>query len=445
MKFRQQYARNVEDGESISRNLSRSGLAGLAVSLYCNFAPMHGTLLKIEAAAVLGASFLLVYAWRRNGAALVMAGFIAYFNYSVLVAEYLLPDLRLGASIRGAVTLETLSIALRCMAIFLGMLLPLRVGVFTWRAPRIRGDFFAWVTGCAYLGFALLFGVDRSGSSIYAVRISPLYEYSFIVVAIALVASGKSRGKKSCVVSLSALLVLQDAFLGGRVTSLQILTVLGILLFTRWIKIHWMAIAATAGVILGTAVGIARSTGDRGFSVAAAIDGLQHGLFVSSTATHSFYTSLTHVAAADMLSTDERASLLAAMFRQVVVGGEGEMLVTRYISDNYFANVGGGLFYSHFYAIGGYAGVAIASGLLCLLLAWLVQGGGTRPIRPFLLVIVVASCARWYAYTPTALFRCLVLASIVYAGYILWLRLLRVDGASGIPKPAIPGAANLPV
>lgn len=405
-------------------------LIGGSLAIYSSLAPESYSWMRVEAVSALIASVALVVRWRRNPGALILATVIAYFNYSVLIAYYLLPQAELVPRNTDAVSLESLSIGLRCMLIFMAMLLSIPAPKASQRV-KTEADALVWVAGCLFLLYVLFFEIDRTdaGGS-YSVRISPLYEYSFIVVAVVLASAKRNRLAVAVVLLLSILIVVQDAYYGGRVTSTQILIAVALTTFSKWIRIRAVALLASLAVIGGTIIGATRAVAQSGVSLSSVLSGLRDGLFVSNTSTFAYYASLTHASSAEVLTDQEKTRLWGSLLRQTFIGGESDYVLSRYISDNYFVNFGGGFFFTTFYALGGFVSVVAACALACWVLDLLFAKGTNNAHAALLIVIVAASSSRWYMYSPTALIRCLILASALVWLCWLWSRVVR--GTRGI-------------
>ncbi|MDN5544486.1 MAG: hypothetical protein L0H03_04350 [Rhodococcus sp. (in: high G+C Gram-positive bacteria)] len=338
-----------------------------------------------------------------------MAIFAGHALYSIILCFYLLPEY-FAFPLTEALTPDNLAIGLRTLWI-----IPLAL----WNLRRydptlsLQGNpspvaFWAIIAALLYIA---LFQIDRSGSSeVYRVRVTPIYEYSYLLILLAYLFKGKNGPRTAVLIGICALIVAQDALYGGRATSVQVIFVLTLTMFRNRLSPIRLAALAVAGVIGGSLVGIVRSSGPASGNLLDVVgSSILESLMTSSTAVYAYYASLTHVAAAPNIESGERAASFMGFVQQVIFGG-GESL-TKYVSDNYFVNVGGGVFTSNFYFWGGPLAVALAG--VCL--SGLVRALGASKVAaaPALFIAFVASTPRWLLYSPSAALRPLLILFVV--------------------------------
>lgn len=396
-----------EGQQSLGPQLVGPVLGSTVVLLSWLLLPPGSVGLRVESTLLLLLSVALVVRSRRTLPGFVVSLFAAHALYSIVLCFYLLPE-RFDFPLTQAISPESLAVGLRLLWFIPVMLW----NVGSWD-PGLRRSasgspvaFWLLVLGMVA---AAAFGIDRTGvTDVYRVRITPIYEYTFLLVALAYLYMGKSRSRAIVLLAVCAVIIVQDAFYGGRATSVQIILVLMMTALRSRLNIRRVSILALIGFLGGTFIGHARSQSEPSGVVAMVRDSLSEGLLTSETASYAYYASLTHISAAPRVDGAERMNSFQGFVMQIFVGGQESL--TSYVSDNFYVNVGGGVFESYFYFWGGPLLAAVAS---CGLAAVIALLGGRRGVMgSALLIVLLASIPRWLLYSPTAAFRPLL---------ILWL------------------------
>lgn len=352
---------------------------------------------------------------RSNLPSFMVALFSGHAIYSIALCFYVFPD-RFNFPLGEAVSTESLAVGLRLLWLIPIALWHMRDYVVIPRLSTVEQSPAFWVLILTLIYIAL-FEIDRTGAAgEYRVRITAMYEYSYLLVALAAFALGKSRLRGFALLAVCAFIIIQDAVYGGRVTSVQVSFVLMFTVLRPWLNALRVTGLAILGILSGAFIATVRgseSTSAGFFDVAQSV--LSDGLLTSATAQYAYYASLTHISAAPLASFEEKSATLRDFFSQILFGG-GDSL-TGYVAEHYFVNVGGGIFTSHFYFWGGPLSVVLASVVLAFLMKYL-GSWSTWSVAPALLTVLFASVPRWLLYSPTSAVRPLLIF-LVLSGILL--------------------------
>ena len=346
---------------------------------------------------------------------------IFYFNYSICVGEYFLISLHepLYAGLRWHNDRNYFDYGIIILFIF-NLLLCFIPVVKERERFKFESNNYVLIFLLGLLGYIFLFGIDRSPlTESYEVRITPIYEYSYIIFIFAAKYSNTSF-KKTLIVLVAALFVLQDAFFGGRVTSMQIGLVLLCTLFYNSLNFKRIILIFFAGIIGLSIVAIYRNT----FSLEAVTSyNLFRSLnfFVNDTATYAYGASLASVVAFDFTTFEDRLVSFIYFIQSIFTGGAlRETLFRDAITSipvhttNYYIHLGGTLFPFYFFFWFGWIGPFIAGIVASKYISfWSKPKRGLLGQMIFLSIIVTVP--RWYLYTPLVMFRgSLVFIPIVF-------------------------------
>ena len=365
--------------------------------------------------ATLILSGVLVYKSRNNVFVTLLAFFILYSNYSIIVGEYLIGG-RLGFPYNDLKTPEYYGITIKTLFVFM-----LIVSLF-YRSNgklenlELEGKKNPFIFGCLILLliYILIFEVDRSVRVGYTVRISPLYEYSCIVFLFAFYFSKSSFLSRCMLVGLTLVFVLQDMIFGGRITSLQLMIFLAISIFADKVNFRRVLLAGFAGIFLNAVVGIYRASYILSRSLMDIFVDLVNSYLVFDTPVYAYFASVTHVAASEVATSEVRYASLLSFIKSIIFGAGNIMgNVTALVVRDYFWSVGGGLMPTHFFFWLGWAGVVICA---CMVVFALNRIGksSSNLLRLITMTITIFS-PRWYLYSPLPFFRGpLVFVPIMY-------------------------------
>jgi hypothetical protein len=256
------------------------------------------------------------------------------------------------------------------------------------------------------LSYIFIFGVNRMElADSYEARISPLYEYSYIIFIFGAKYSN-TMFKKVLVVLMALLFVLQDFYYGGRVTSMQIGLVLMTTLLKNTLTFKRTIILFITGIIVLGLVGSYRVNYHLN-------DDMMIGntnFFVNDTATYAYGSSLTVLLMSDFIDIKDKLWSFIYFIQYIFFGGWlSEMLFKDTIKEipesaaDYYNNYRGGLFSFYFFFWFGWVG-CVLSGILVskFINFWAKQ---KKMLGEIIFLSIIVSSPRWYLYTPLAMFR----------------------------------------
>lgn len=245
---------------------------------------------------------------------------------------------------------------------------------------------------------------------------SALYEYSLIFVIMALYYSGKSKKMLLLVVLVAIPFAIQNFVFGGRITGVQMLILIVLAIFIDRLKMVIVAPLAAVFFVMMSAIGQVR-----GRLLISGVDlnnvvrilGGEH--FALDTAYSSYYTSMTFL---DVLQTTDvplRIHLLFRWILSIFLGGSvQDSSLSLYTRQTHLHYYGGILpYYAWFYL--GFVGII----LLVLYLGIFFRKINTTNYKEDGLVrcitlYVTVTCLRWYLYSPSQIFRGVLLLCIVF-------------------------------
>lgn len=264
--------------------------------------------------------------------------------------------------------------------------------------------------------FIGLFGIDRVHTSKYTVSISPIYEYSILLFLFAYYSSGNKPIRKLVILILMGMFIIQDFYYGGRITSMQIILVAISTIFYNRVTSKSALLITFVGIFVNSIVGVYRSNFTlEGFNLINFFITLRNRWFVFDTPVYAYYASATHVASVELinLSINERLGSLINFILSIFTGSESNSgNVTRYVSENYFSNLGGGLLPTHFYFWLGYLGVIIAAVIILLILRMISIRD--KELYKLVTVVFISTIPRWFLYNPLRMFRMIFFVCLLY-------------------------------
>lgn len=360
--------------------------------------------INIETIYILGIFVSVVtslYKFKQNTYLFLLSIMMGYFNYSVIVHEYLQKNLRL--------TFHGLAHKEEFYLLMLKLIFLFNVAYILFLTKKISQEriieknnivYFTLYICLIYIG---VFKIKRDiNLKEYTVMITPIYEYSYLLFGYLFLYSNNKL--KICYsVLLAILFCLQDAYYGGRVTSIQIIICLLLSLFPRYLSWKKMIGGVTVGIVLLSLIGGYREK----VSISKIIDSLTNNLFINNTSVMAFISSITHLATIQKVNWDTRIESGRIFFKTLIFGSRIEnsgLADVTVFSAKFFPNAGGGIFVSHIYFWQGELIFVVAIYTLFLTLDKIFK---IKNNEYFYLVkiFIVATCPRWYLYSPLSLVR----------------------------------------
>jgi len=381
---------------------------------------MGPSLVMVAAILILAMSIMDAYAVADSWLLTIVFASIAYFNYSIVVANYLsVIEGSFFTSLAGDyVSMVGINVLLLFMAT-VTVLLP----TDRHRAARIRliddkrGNMFLVLGISLALIFILIYSFVRPDVSGVRGTPSELYEYSLILFIVGYQFSGGKRFSISVLTAIMLLFVVQDIVYGGRATSIQLVICWFLFVVsyrTRPIRVlPW----ATALYVLFSAVGSFRASFVvSGGGIGDLVAGLVKSRLTLDTAYSAYYTSLTFIKVEALSSLDTRLGLFTKFLSSMVLGGSrvsGSSLGEYTYA--YYTHYYGGLlpFYWHFYL--GWFGVILSGIIVSLYCRHInrVRTNGKQLVNA-ICIFFACSVVRWYLYTPSDLIRGVGLTVFAY-------------------------------
>ena len=256
--------------------------------------------------------------------------------------------------------------------------------------------------------FVVLIGfvsINRSNESSYYVAITPLYEYSVIIFGFLFLYSGKDLIKKIIATLIALFFIFQDFYYGGRITSVQIIITLYLFYYKIVFSRSLIKFVSLSLVLVFLLIGFTRTGQTSIFD----FNFLSLRYLISDTATHSYYASASHIAALQDISSNEVLNLFYKFIRSLF--GLDSYNLTAYINDNYYVNVGGGMFFSHGYFYFQELGVFLFS----FFAAKIINLRNSR--RNYLILFGFFSIIffpRWFLYSPIVLIRGAIFFPLIF-------------------------------
>lgn len=268
--------------------------------------------------------------------------------------------------------------------------------------------YFILLSSIIYIG---IFQIDRSMSFTYEVKISTLYEYSYLFFILLLYYQDDSKSKKVITHLMAFVFIIQDVIFGGRITSIQIILAFAIMEYTHLLKIKYIIAPFFIFQILFMAVGVYRATYTFDSSLGALIDIASTNLFVLDTAVYAYFSSIGHLYATTFVDAGMRFSSLFAFLFSLVLGGsvgsslniDTSLAAVTDLSSDYHWNAGGGVMFSYYYFWLGYFGVVLFSTSTFFIVKKIFNSEHT--LSSIICVCITVAVARWYLYNPTAFYR----------------------------------------
>ena len=379
--------------------------------------------LKVMGVYVVIVSVLLMLELRKNILTFMVGAFIAWFNYSIVFANYFsgdenffLEDAYHEVSVTG---LRVLCCFVTCMYLAVNT----DTGdahekdVLEFRSDEVVSSVIAIGYILALCGI-LVFGFAKPSVQGARGSVSAIYEYSILLFIVGYYLFWRYKWYMIISTVLMMMFALQNVIYGERATALQELIIFYVLFINKKQKPDFRKIIplGICGVLVFTAVGMERAN----FSFSAeqigkSIDALKKSGMTLDTAYAAYFCSLTFIKTEFILPQAERVQIFFNWLLSMVVGGGmiGNCNVP-VITRKYFVHYYGGVlpFYGHFHF--GYFGAVAFSLIPAVYLNIIKRFNHSKGAFKCLLLYFVVTSPRWYLYSPSPLIRGAILIFIVY-------------------------------
>ena len=264
------------------------------------------------------------------------------------------------------------------------------------------------------LGFVFIYLFGRPEAADERGSPSTFYEYSIIVFIVAYYFSGDSKVLKLLLDVELFLFVLQVLVYGGRITALQLLFVYVSIRLIPKVSRKLIFLLLFFLMIIFSGIGMYRARFSLEYDlIKNIINQVLTTGFSLDTAFAASYASQTFILVKEISTVTQILTYFSNWVLSIFLGGalvSGSNLST--MSSQYYLHYGGGLLPFYFYYYFSYVGV----GGVTFYLTYLINKVSRKNTdhNSILLVYISASSFRWYLYSPSAIFRGLLLIMIVY-------------------------------
>lgn len=394
---------------------------------YINSFNMSNGEIIFTAIMILILSVFDVLIFVKNWLLCIIFSCIAYFNYSILMANYIL---KINYTIFTSMSEEYVSkIGINILLLFMLVInisLPSKVKNNKFKKNYLinkQNQNTVLVIGISLvLILILIYGFSRP--DIVGERGTPsqIYEYSLIFFIVGFYFSGN---KKFNIIILSIILVvfsLQNFFYGGRVTGLQLIICWFVMVYSYKVNLSKMIPLILVFFIVMSSIGLFRA--DFALSISSiekVIQKIVNDRLTLDTAYSAYYTSLTFIKVEEFNNFSMRIDMFNKFILSMFVGGRmiPNSSLAEYTRQFYFHYYGGVLpFFFHYYL--GWIGVLISGGITGLYCRFINRiENDTKGVGKCVSVFLVCHVFRWYLYSPSGLIRGVGLTIVVY--YIAYI------------------------
>ena len=245
---------------------------------------------------------------------------------------------------------------------------------------------------------------------------SAIYEYSVILMIIGFYYCGNKLVWKIILLIITFLFAIQNFIYGGRITGIQIILCAVLCLLVDKINLKIILLGMIFIFPFMSLIGIKR--GNSSFSILALIDALnslRNTKGALDTAYSAYYTSLTFLKAMVYTPFQKRIYMFGCFVLSMFFGGLiPDSNLADYTRKNFLHYWGGVLpFFAYFYI--GILGVILLAIYINYIKSKIIVNYTTKNgFYKCFSIYITATTFRWYLYSPTQLFRGVMLLWIAY-------------------------------
>lgn len=408
----------------------------LATTIILSIVIDNPTQIRLALFYLLALNVLLVFINRKCIYTLIVSLFLLWFNYSIFFANYIYRvDVFFTswayseAAVAGYKIILTFTTVL-CVFVKSDSLVVNEENREDEKPHLLNDDQPGYaVFGYCYLLLLLLlliFGFSRPSVSGERGSPSTFYEYSTIVFIVGFYFFKWDKVYKCFSSILLAMFALQNMFYGGRVTALQLLLLLFIVVYDGK-KIPWSRLLPLFIVIFAAFSLIGTMRANARFTLANLVQSFLksvQGGYVLDTAYSAYYTSLTFVEVEKFVDVKQRLIMFGSFSLSMFLGGSIVKNSNLAIfTQQYYKHYNGGVlpFFGQFY-LGG-VGVFLTGLLVSFYMNKMKHANSkTDGLIRCALIYITISTPRWYLYSPSSLVRGVFLLAVVYSITLLIIR-----------------------
>ena len=400
----------------------------ISIHLILFLANEKGSMNILIAFFVVITDVIMVYKCRNNWFSLVIAGVIAYYNYSICIAEYIF--VFRNTYYTHYYGTEYANKGLIILAAFNLMLFVIMLRISEYSGKRRtdcsilednRNNKVIVIILSVVLVLIWFFGFKRPEHVGERGTPSTYFEYSIILIILGYYYCGTGKLRMKTLTLISFAYVILNFLYGGRATGVQILLCLALCIWANRISNKMLFVGALIIFFLMTLIGIMRASWTLDSeSVSNVYSRLLDNKFTNDTAYSAYHTSLTFINYLEMVDWRGRVLLFFRFLLSVFVGGSVPSSNLSIITRQFFVHSYGGVlpFYMYFYL--GYSGLVIIAIYMFIILKKVIKSSNSHNgLGRCIGIYITSTSLRWYVYSPFQITRGVMLMVICF--YILSL------------------------
>ena len=244
---------------------------------------------------------------------------------------------------------------------------------------------------------------------------STLYEYSIVFFIIGY-AYGEEKYKKIIISLILFLYVIQDMIYGGRGSALQLILIFFIVICSNKIDYKKAIPIIFIGMIIFTGIGNYRASFDFSINqICKVFNSLLETGFVNDTSYSAYYTSLTFLKVKEFVGVQTQLYLLFQFILYIFLGSKIVDSNLAVYTRQYYVHYYGGVLPLYMYFYLGILGIMF---IVLYLKFWIKKMNESSKkvshLQRCLCIYISACVPRWYLYSPSSLFRGVLIFIFVY-------------------------------
>lgn len=363
----------------------------------------------------------IIYKCKNNIQLFLVNLIILYFNYSALINYYFFKHSSV-LSFEQCNNNNTKGICIICLYIFMVCF----DFFIDWKEIKLfkfdiyNKSNFTWHILNLLLLLIYMYSLIKRGSinsNSYQVYNIAIFEYCYLLFILEIYFSNKT---KSNIIFMSCILIIflvQDVYYGGRISSLEFILVFYIMIYYKFLNKKKIIFIIIITISLFTIVSIYRiSYSFDKISLGTITNKIFNTKFALDSASNSYYSTLCAVEAHNSMTTNQRLENFIGFVINDIIGIDlynYSELPTLIHKIGYF-NIGGCWYIGYFYFWFGINGILFSSIILTYIINKLVNSHNNSNFNKLLYVVTISTIPRWYLYIPSALFRGIIIFTIIY-------------------------------
>ena len=275
------------------------------------------------------------------------------------------------------------------------------------------------IVGGSLFILAVIFFVGFSRPDMIGERGTPsaIYEYSIVFLIVALYYAGKNKSLIITIIAVAVAFAGQNFIFGGRITGLQLLTMLLLALMIDNVKLRNLLPVSIVLFVILSAIGQLRgSLFSNGLDVDNVLSNLSEREYSLDTAYSSYFTSMTFLDELRVTSSADRVYLFGRWILSMLLGGSvRDSNLAQYTLSTHLHYYGGVLPYFGYFYLGTFGVLLLSLWLRFLIHVTSKTDENSSGLHRHIVLYFAATTLRWYLYSPSQLFRGIALLAIVYS------------------------------